>query len=87
MSVTPTHVIWDSRRRPIAQVWDYSAGGDAPNERIATLLEARGWEPRWFFIGRGKIKDLFLRCRFTGEFYPQTHYEASPNMPAKEMVS
>jgi hypothetical protein len=78
----PTHVEWDSRKRPIAQVWDYSPEGDAPNERIAALLESRGWEPKWFFTGRGKIKDVFLRCRVTGAFYPQTHYEASPNLRA-----
>ena len=73
-----THVEWDGKKHPIAQVWDYGPQGDAANARIATLLETSGWEPKWFFTGRGKIKNIYLRCRITGKFFPQQHYSVAP---------
>jgi len=65
-----THVAWDGRRRKITNVMDFSGDGD----RVGALLEAAGWEPRWYFAG----KTVFHLSKLDGLFYPATHYERAP---------
>jgi hypothetical protein len=74
----PGHVEWDGRKKPIAEIWDFSPESKQSNDRLATNLEVRGWEPKWYFVGRGKVKDQFYRCRMTGKFYPSSHYSVAP---------
>jgi hypothetical protein len=77
-TVAPTYITWDGKKMPVSSVWNYGVGGDAENARIATNLEVRGWEPKWFFVGRGKIKSTYVQCRLTGKFYPSLHYSVAP---------
>ena len=62
------YIEWDGRRRPCTTVMDFAG------HRTGDVLEAAGWEPRYYFAG----KTVFHLSKLDGLFYPATHYERAP---------
>jgi hypothetical protein len=62
-----THVTWDGRRRRITDTWDFTG------HRVGEILEADGWEPKWYFVS----KKVFHLSKVDGGFYP-ARYETAP---------
>lgn len=67
----PTHVIdhINNRTRKVTQIWEYKDG--QPNK---ALLEARGYEPAWFFTAG---KKMFIRSKVDGKFFD---YQYAPDV-------
>lgn len=61
-----TKIEWDGKKRTVKRTVEFEG------TYTGTLMAVKGWEPRWFMVG----KTAFLKSKVDGRFFPYTHAPA-----------
>lgn len=58
-----TKIDWDGRKRTVKETIEFAGS------HTAITMEVKGWEPRWYMVG----KQAFLKSKIDGRFFLYTH--------------